>query len=96
MPRKYKRKEGAKKRTPLDSVKLKEAVLEVINGASLKGTAKKYEINVMTLKRYVRSQRKSDKELSFSSDYKKSQIFTEEEENILKNYLDTASKTTCL
>lgn len=54
MPRNYKRKEGAKKRVSRDEQNLKEAVNAVINdAASLKSTAKRFELNVMTLKRYV-------------------------------------------
>ncbi|XP_072400708.1 uncharacterized protein [Diabrotica undecimpunctata] len=93
MPRQYKRREGAKKRTPVDSQKLKEAVLDVINtGTSLKGTASRYQINVMTLKRYVRRQRSENVEITYYPDYKKAQIFTNAEENMFKDYLDVASK----
>ncbi|XP_072389296.1 uncharacterized protein [Diabrotica undecimpunctata] len=93
MPRQYKRREEAKKRTPVDSQKLKEAVLDVINnGTSLKGTASRYQINVMTLKRYVRRQRSENVEITYYPDYKKAQIFTNAEENMFKDYLDVASK----
>lgn len=58
MPRKYRTKEGAKKRTPIDSVKLKDAVAAVLAGATLKGTSRQYGVPVMTLKRYARNKNK--------------------------------------
>ena len=93
MPRKYKRKKGAKKRKPLDCNKLNAAVLNVINdGASYKSTAKRYDVNVRTLKRSIIGQRFQENEISYSSNYRKSQIFRNEEEMFLKDYLDRYCK----
>lgn len=57
MPRVYKTREGAKKRVPIDGDLMKRGVGEVLSGKPIKGTAKAYGINIMTLKRYVRKAR---------------------------------------
>lgn len=93
MPRIYKPTKNTNVRTPLDGDKIKEAVLCVIrDGATFKGTAKKFNLNVMTLKRYVRAQMASNGEISFVPNYHKSQIFTKAEEDMLSGYLEKASK----
>lgn len=71
MPRKYKTKEGAKKRTPIDRVKLKDAVAAVLAGATLKGTSRQYGVPVMTLKRYARKQKQNYVEILYEPNYKK-------------------------
>ena len=56
MPRTYKPKDGVKKRKPIDKAKLKAAVKHVLNGNTIKGTAKSFDVPLMTLERYVRKQ----------------------------------------
>lgn len=95
MPRRYKRKSTAKVRTPINSESLKKAVACVLNeNASLKGTAKQYGINVMTLKRYVRAKKANptSSNISYTSDYTKCKVFNDAEEISLKEYLIKASK----
>lgn len=95
-PRHYKKKSTIKtKRIPVNSENLKKAVACVINeNASLKGTAKRYGINVMTLKRYVRTKKANltDSDISYTSDYTKRKVFNDKEEDLLKEYLIKASK----
>lgn len=92
MPRHYKPKEGVKKRIPVNKDKLKIAVSAVLAGGTLKGTAKKYGIPLMTLKRYSRRQRDASEEIQYQPNYRQSQIFAEAEEKDLAKYLETASK----
>ncbi|XP_063837138.1 uncharacterized protein LOC135086264 [Ostrinia nubilalis] len=92
MPRKYTTKEGSKKRKPIDKEKLKNAVAAVLGGKTLKGTSKQYGVPLMTLKRYARLQKTSNEEIKYEPNYKRSQIFTDDEEKELSMYLETASK----
>lgn len=86
MPRIYKPKKGATPRVLPDAETVAAAVAEVKNGASYKGTAKKYDINVMTLKRVIR---RGDDHLP---GFQKSLIFTSAEEKQLTDYLLHASR----
>lgn len=92
MPRRYKSKEGVKKRVPVNKDQLKIAVAAVLAGGTLKGTSRQYGIPLMTLKRYSRRQKEESVEIQYEPNYRKSQIFTEEEEKDLAKYLETASK----
>lgn len=53
MPRILPIKESSKKRKPLDKEKLKTAVAAVLAGGTLNGSSKKYDVPLMTLKRYA-------------------------------------------
>lgn len=64
----------------------------MLAGGTLKGTAKKYGIPLMTLKRYSRRQRDASEEIQYQPNYRQSQIFAEAEEKDLAKYLETASK----
>lgn len=97
MPRKYKRKVGARPRIPINDNTLRLAVKDVLDGKSIRGTAKRYDISVMTLKRYVRKkqaalQDNNNQDIKYTPDYRQAQIFIPLEEEDLKNYLETASK----
>ncbi|CAH0723910.1 unnamed protein product, partial [Brenthis ino] len=95
-PRRYKKGSTIKKkRTPVNSESLKKAVACVINeNSSLKGAAKLYGLNVMTLKRYVRAKKANltCSDISYTSDYTKRKVFNDTEEDSLKKYLVKASK----
>lgn len=86
MPRKYKRKEGAKPRVPPDPQQLQAAVNAVKAGGSFRGTANSFNVPLMTLKRLIR------RGTTKTPGYKKSQVFTAEEEDELSTYLLTASQ----
>lgn len=85
MPRKYKPKEGVKKRVPPDPEKVKEAVEAVKAGGAYKTCALLYGLNVMTLKRLCR------KDSSQLPGYRASQVFSDALENELGSYLVTMS-----
>lgn len=107
MPQYYKRKADAKPRKKIDEERMKLAVLEAIQeGSKILTVAKKYDVDRMTLKRYVK--RYTDNpDAKMTSNYKKkinifegkrrgtSRIF----ENVLKvkswTYL-CAYKKTCI
>lgn len=92
MPHKYKRKEGAKPREPIDSDAMKNAVAAVKAGGTYKGTAKAFKVPLMTLKRLCRKLGEDNTNKSCTPDYKKSQVFTKEEEEELTEYLLMASR----
>lgn len=97
MPRVYKTKEGAKKRDKINITKLKSAVYDVVYAEkSIRGTAKNYNISVMTLKRYVRKKRDAlaagSSSPEYEPNYRQSQIFSKKEEEDLSNYYIRASK----
>lgn len=82
MPRKYTRKEGAKRYQGYDPEKLKEAINAVkIDGCSFKSAAKKHDVNVMTLKRACR---RANSELPSFTNRK---VFTAAQETELAEYL---------
>ena len=86
MPNKYKPKDGVKKRVLPDPNTVAAAVAAVKDGASLKGTARQFKINVMTLKRLIRRGEEC------LPGFKKAQVFTNEEEKQLADYLLHASR----
>ena len=57
MPHIYTHKEGITPRKSINVGDLQAAVSAILDGASLKGIAKSHNVNVMTLKRYVRKQK---------------------------------------
>lgn len=68
------------------------AVNDVIEGKSIRGTAKGYGIAVMTLKRYVRKKKNATTEnIEYTPNYRQSQIFSSTEETQLVSYLIMAS-----
>ncbi|XP_030767040.1 uncharacterized protein LOC115890832 [Sitophilus oryzae] len=87
MPFKWKSK-GRTKYSPDD---LKRAVLEIVNeNKALRTTARKYNVDKMTLKRYI-SKYKEDKSITFSPNFVTSQIFSPHEESLLMEYLLTSA-----
>lgn len=92
MPRFYKRKEGAKPRTKIDPEKMKLAVVEAVKRESgILTTAKKYNVDRMTLKRYMKKY-ESNTDTEMTSNYKKRLIFTQEQEAELAEYLKICAK----
>lgn len=71
---------------------MKKAVQEVLDGCKLRTTAKKYNIDKMTLRRYVAKFRESGEETKFIPNFASSQIFNSEEEKSLAEYLLTAAR----
>ena len=92
MPCIYTRKEGVTPKKSINAGDLLATISAVLGGASLKGTAKSHNINVMTLKRYLRKQKAQESDISNESNYKPFQIFYDKEENLLCEYLKTSSK----
>ncbi|KAL1488451.1 hypothetical protein ABEB36_014922 [Hypothenemus hampei] len=85
MPFKWKCK-GRKQNCPED---IRNAVLEVVKEQKkIRTTAKKYDIDKMTLLRYIRKY-KNDVNTDFFPNFVTSQMFTKKEENVLAEYLLT-------
>ncbi|CAG4990417.1 unnamed protein product [Parnassius apollo] len=87
-----KEKKGAKPRIRVDPQILKEAVNKVLEGNAIEGTAKEYNVPIMTLKKYARKQMDQKNEITYEPNYRQSQVFTKEEELHLAMYLEKASK----
>lgn len=85
MPRKYVPKPGVKSRVLPNPENVAAAVAAVKDWAA-KGTAKIFEINVMTLKRLIR------RGIERLPGFQRSLVFTEVEEQQLAEYLVQASK----
>lgn len=81
-------------RGSVSSDRMRDAAQAVIDGKSLCATAKDCEIPKATLSRYVRKMRQNGphESIRFTPHYNVRQIFTETEENMLSEYLLTASK----
>lgn len=89
MPFQWKKKTN---RTPASPSRMEKAVKEVVAGAKLRATAKKYGLDKMTLRRYVvKFQQKGD-EVAFSPNFKSSQLFSDDEESKLAKYLLDAAR----
>lgn len=73
---------------------MKTAVEEVLGGAKLRPTARKYDIDKETLNRYVKktSLAVPAGQISYSPDFKTTLVFTSEEETLLADYLVRASQ----
>ncbi|KAG5871483.1 hypothetical protein JTB14_020365, partial [Gonioctena quinquepunctata] len=84
MPFKWKRKS---ERVPVSPERMKLAVREVVNGSKLRTTAKTYGIDKMTLKIYVERFRRNGESESYQPNYNTSQIFNNEQEKLLGEYL---------
>lgn len=94
MPFKYKAKEGHV-RKGYSPERMRSAVRNVVEeGSSVRGAALRFEIDRKTLDRYVKKYRESDDKgnLSFTPNYKTGQIFSDDLESLLENYLITSSK----
>lgn len=89
MPFRYKKKTN---RVPASPKRMKKAVEEVIAGAKLRTTATKFDLDKMTLRRYVMKFKDQGEEMKFSPNFKCSQIFNEMEEKNLANYLLNAAR----
>jgi hypothetical protein len=81
-------------RGSVPSDRMRDAAQAVIDGKSLCATAKDCEIPKATLSRYVRKIRQSGphESVRFTPHYNVRQIFSETDENMLAEYLLTASK----
>lgn len=89
MPFKWERKTN---KSPTSPQRMQKAVLEVIAGGKLRTTAKKFNIDKMTLRRYTVKYKTLGEATNFVPNYKSSQTFNFEEERNLSQYLLTASK----
>lgn len=89
MPFKWKKKTN---RVPASPERMKRAVLEVLDGKKLRTTASKYNIDKMTLRRYVKKYDEIGNETKFSPNFNSSQIFRSDEEESLANYLLKAAQ----
>lgn len=89
MPFKWKKKTN---RVPAPPERMERAVLEVLEGNKLRTTASKYDIDKMTLRRYVKKYNEFGHETQFSPNFNSSQIFRPEEEKSLANYLLKAAQ----
>ncbi|XP_058813094.1 uncharacterized protein LOC131677353 [Topomyia yanbarensis] len=92
MPRVY--KSSGKKRIPINPENLKLAVWFVSEGNPIKTTARIFDVPVMTLKRYSRRQKATEPDvISYQPDYRAhSRAFSNEEETLLADYIEMASK----
>ncbi|KAG5887279.1 hypothetical protein JTB14_030457 [Gonioctena quinquepunctata] len=84
MPSKWRRKS---ERVPVSPERMKLAVREVVNGSKLRTTAKTYGIDKMTSERYKKRFRRNGKLESYQPNYNTSQIFNNEQEKLLGEYL---------
>lgn len=91
MPFKYKKKTGREER-PLDTIK--EAVREIVEEKKgLRETARKWNICKSSLSRYVLNRDNlPGEDNKYSSKHTANQIFTNEEEALLADYVLTSSK----
>ena len=91
MPFEYKRKRENFGNT--ESASMREAVYCVLNGESARHVAKRLGVPRSTLQRYVAKMRTHGAEgTRMSPNYANAKIFTENQENDLVRYLQTASK----
>ncbi|KAG5891544.1 hypothetical protein JTB14_028562 [Gonioctena quinquepunctata] len=86
MPFKWKRKQ-----TVTSPERMKRAVKEVADGCPLRTTPTKYDIDKMTLRRYVMKYKEIGEGTKFVPNFATSQIFYSEEEKNLSAYLVTAA-----
>ena len=92
MPQFYKRKEGVKARKKIDPENMKLAAVEALKGESgILTVAKKYNVDRMTLKRYMKKY-KDNPNCGMTSNYQKKFIFNVEREAELAEYLKTCAK----
>lgn len=92
MPRNYKPKAGSRRKR-VDEKLVGEAVAAVLAGDPIKTTARRFGLPVMTVKRYVRKQKASEKLIRYGPDYgSSSRAFSDEEEKMLHDYVLKASK----
>lgn len=89
MPFQWKRKTN---RRPASPDRMEKAVKEVVGGEKLRTTAKKYDLDKMTLRRYVMKFKEKGNNIKFSPNLKCSQIFDEDEEKSLAKYLLDAAR----
>ncbi|KAB0803180.1 hypothetical protein PPYR_00150 [Photinus pyralis] len=90
MPFKWKKKSNRLSVSP-DS--MKNAVLEVIEGSKLRTTANKYNIDKMTLRRYVLKYREKGAVTEFVPNFSSSQIFIENNKKVPENWIKKESAT---
>lgn len=85
---------NAVKRIPVTPDRMKNAVKSIIAGNSIKGAARAFNLNVMTLKRYYRRQSEVGVDsISYQPDFgRTTRVFSKEEESMLADYIIKASK----
>lgn len=88
MPFQWKKKTN---RVPASPERMEKAVKEVVQGCKLRTTATKYNIDKMTLRRYV-VKFKEKGNTNFSPNFKHSQIFNSLEEKRMSKYLLDAAR----
>lgn len=89
------RKQNARKIGNTDKERMKDAVKLVLDdGRSIRQACQTFGMKFSTLRRYVEIARKSEDRnaMSYSPNYACRQVFTEEEETLLQEYLIKASK----
>lgn len=91
MPQNYKRKDGAKPREKIDAEIMKTTVNKVLAGDQIHTVAKEFGLSKNTLRCYVRKVQHGQA-TEFSSCYNVKQVFSDEEENELANYLDAMAR----
>lgn len=93
MPFFWKPKEGRvrKKHSP---DRMRSAVLFVIDGNSVRSASKKFDLDRKTLERYVKKYNSSENKdtVSMEPNYKTGQLFSDELENMLEEYLILSAK----
>lgn len=87
MPRTYKRKSDA---GLIPEGAMREAVMLVLGGGKIRKVATDKGISKSVLCRYVQKYKKNET-CSLVPNYKHSQVFTQQEENTLEEYLTTCS-----
>ncbi|XP_029708960.1 uncharacterized protein LOC115255171 [Aedes albopictus] len=93
MPRIYKAKGKFIGRVRVNEASLQQAVAAVLEVRPIKTTAKQFGVPVMTVKRYARKQKASDKLIRYGPMYgSSSRAFSDEEEEMLQDYALKASK----
>ena len=87
------RKRNERKIGKTDKKMMKEAVQNVVvDGMSIRTAAKTFDIKNSTLRRYVDKFKKTAGEMGYAPNYSCRQVFSAEEELVLKDYLVKAAE----
>jgi transposase-like protein len=96
MPMFYKPKSTTKVRKKISPETMEAAVREILeDGVGLRKAALKYEVNKMTLRRYLnklKCKNTDPSSMAYEPNYRQTQVFTKEEETMLAEYLKKASR----
>lgn len=91
MPKK--RREPSKKKLQKNNAEtMREAVEEVMKGASLRTVGERMKIPFQTLHRYVKKQKGSETPIRMTPNYEVNRIFTAEQEESQIQYIVTCAK----